>query len=428
MRAIDADVVVVGAGIAGLTAAWRLKQAGHTVAIMEANSRVGGRIYGFSIADRVVQLGGRWIGPGQDAIKKLAGELGVAVKPLQIFDDAAEARGVTEPALIESVREIDNAAQMVPLDQPWTVPDADVLDGQTLATWLSTTFGPQHAATLGDILTGFLPEPQDVSLLHALFYLKSNGGFAGILGLDGPAHDSEIFVGGAHAMTDKLAERLGDAIYLETSAMSVRHDGSGVAVVGDGLTVDASHAIVTLPPVLAGRLRWDPPLSPARDYLTQRMPIRGKITAAAIYDQPFWRDAGISSYASDAMIAWDEGGDELPAAFTMLVSIRRSREISEMPEGERQGALLDDLAAGLGPAARDAHAVHMVNWAAEPWSRGCNSFMTTGVWTNWGHALREPVGHIRWASAEVSERFAGQMEGAVRTAEAAAAAVRMALA
>ena len=428
MKAIDTDVVIIGAGIAGLTAAWRLLEAGRSVAVLEANSRVGGRIYGFSIGDRVVQLGGRWIGPGQDAIKRLAGELDVAVKPLQIFDAAAEARGVNKPDVIEAVREIDNAAAMVPLDQPWTVPDADILDGQTLATWLSTTFGPQHAATLGDILTGFLPEPQDVSLLHALFYLKSNGGFASILGLDGPAHDSEIFVGGAHAMTDTLAERLSDAIYLETSAMSVRHDGSGVAVIADGLTVDASHAIVTLPPVLAGRLRWDPPLPPARDYLTQRMPIRGKVTAVAIYDQPFWRDAGMTSFASDAMIAWDEGGDELPAAFTMLVSIRRSLEIWAMPESERQAALLDDLAAGLGPDARNAHAVHMVNWAAEPWSRGCNSFMTTGAWTNWGHALREPVGRIRWACAEVSEQFAGQMEGAVRTAESAASAVDEALA
>ena len=66
------DVVVVGAGIAGLTTAWRLVQAGRSVVVLEARERVGGRIQGFSVGERVVQLGGRWIGPGQNSIKRLA--------------------------------------------------------------------------------------------------------------------------------------------------------------------------------------------------------------------------------------------------------------------------------------------------------------------------------------------------------------------
>ena len=419
----ETDVVIVGAGLAGLTAAWRLTETGRSAIVLEAQDRVGGRLHGFSIGDRVVQLGGRWTGPGQGRVKALAAELGIAVKPLQIFDDAAASRGSGQTGFVDAVREIDALASTVPLARPWEAPDARTLDGQTLATWLTTSFGGDHAIAMGDILAGFLPEPQDVSLLHALFYLHSNGGFAGILGLDGPAHDSEIFEGGAHALTDRLAERLGDVVRLSAPVATIRQNDKAVDVIADGMAVRAKHAIVTLPPVLAGRLHWQPAMPPDRDYLTQRMPIRGKITAVALYKAPFWREAGTVSAASDAMIAWDEGGDELPAAFTMLVSIRRSRELWALPEAQRRAALLDDLAAVLGPEALSATAVHMINWAAEPWSRGCNSFLTTGAWTAWGHALREPVGRVRWAGAEISERFVGQMEGAVRTAEDAVTAI-----
>lgn len=420
----DVDVAVVGAGIAGLTAAWRLKQAGRAIVVLEARDRVGGRIHGFTTGDRVVQLGGRWIGPGQDYIKKLAAELGVAVKPLDVFADAFRSHSGNQPELIEAVRGIDRLAATVPLDRPWAAPGAAMLDSQTLETWLRSVFGSEQAKALGEILIGFLPEPRDVSLLHALFYLRSNGGFSGILGIDGPAHDSEIFEGGAHALTERLAANLGDAIRLGAPVREVRHSEKGVAVVTDGTIVRARYAIAALPPVLAGRLSWDPAMPPDRDYLTQRMPIRGKIVAVALFDTPFWRGAGVrSGYASENVFAWDEGGEERPAAMTMLASIRRSREVWLMPDVDRKTALLDDLAALLGPKALNATAFHMIYWAAEPWSRGCNSFLTTGAWTSLGHALREPVGRVIWAGAEVSERFVGQMEGAVRTAEAAVARI-----
>ncbi|MGY8995455.1 MAG: flavin monoamine oxidase family protein [Alphaproteobacteria bacterium] len=416
---LTVDVVIVGAGIAGLTAAHRLVQSGQRVAVLEARDRVGGRIYGFKDGERVVQLGGRWTGPGQTHIKALAAELGVGLRPLQAFDDAGAERGggLDVPG---AARVIDALAECVPLEAPWDAPGARTLDGKTLATYLDETFEADLSLALGSLLMGFLPEPQECSLLHALTYLKSNGGFAGILGLDGPAHDSEVFEGGAHELTDRLAVLVGDRIRLETPVYSLEQIDGGVVAHTQLGSFSGRHAIVAMPPVLAGRLVYEPAMPPLRDYLTQRMPIRGKYAVAALYDVPFWLDhGGTGTVATDTIFAWDEGGPTRPACITGLVSMARSREIDAMTPGDRRAAVLDDLVVGLGPRARDAVGYHEINWAGEPWSRGCNSYLTTGAWTAYGHTLRPSVGRIHWAGAEYTVEFIGQMEGAVRTAEAA---------
>jgi len=94
-----------------------------------------------------------------------------------------------------------------------------------------------------------------------------------------------------------------------------------------------------------------------------------------------------------------------------------------MTPEDRRAAVLGDLAVGLGSGALEAVGYHEINWAGEPWSRGCNSYLTTGAWTAYGHTLRPPVGPIHWAGAEYTVNFIGQMEGAVRTAEAAATTI-----
>jgi monoamine oxidase len=420
----DVDVIVVGAGIAGLTAAWRLLSEGHSVAVFEANDRVGGRLYGYQVGERAVQLGGRWTGPGQDRIKSLAAELGINICANTTFSDASIGRaGEDAERVAEAVHKLDEIAGQVPLEAPWLAPNAHELDSQTLATWLATNCDPDIASTVGDLLAGFLPKASDVSLLHTAFYLHSNGGLSGILGLNGPAHDSEMFDGGAHQLTDRLGEKLGSHIHLNTPVTQICQDQDGVRITSRDVEMSARFAIVALPPTLASRLIYDPAMSPERDYLTQRMPIRGKIVVALLYDRPFWRDEGHRLIETDRLLLWDEGGDQKPAALSGLISIDWSRELWNIPAEDRRAAIIDEVSTVLGPKTRQCNDYHEIYWAAEPWSRGCNSYMTTGAWTAWGQALREPVGRIHWAGAEISPQFVGQMDGAVRSAETAVDAI-----
>ena len=164
-----------------------------------------------------------------------------------------------------------------------------------------------------------------------------------------------------------------------------------------------------------------------RDYLTQRMPIRGKIAIAALYSEPFWRAAGTAMAESPRLVVWDEGGDELPALLTGLVSMAWSRHLSQLDDARREREIAAELARILGPAPTAPTELHAIYWAAEPWSRGCNSVSHDWRVDRRRAGLTPAVRRIHWACAENSPHFVGQMDGAVRSTESAVDAVCEAL-
>lgn len=368
----------------------------------------------------MVQLGGRWTGPGQDNIKSLANDLGIQVIPSEVFDDATDNYVAGGAVTRDAVNRIDEIARSIPLEAPWQAPDARELDSQTLHTWLYREFEWYTAEAIGHMLSAFLPEPQDVSFLHAGFYIHSNGGLASILGLEGPAHDSEQFVGGAHSITDQMANQLGDNIRLEHPVYTISQDDEGVHMDTPAGRFSARFGLVTVPPCMVTRIQFDPPLPAAREYFNQRYPIRGKIAVTALYDEPFWRDSGHKLMYTDDLLCWDEGGEDRPYALAGLVSISMSRELSGKSLEDRREFLEEELSKTIGPEARNMHSYHEINWAEQPWCRGCNSYATTGTWSVLGENFRQPFGRVLWAGAEMAERFVGQMDGAVATAHHAA--------
>ena len=272
-------------------------------------------------------------------------------------------------------------------------------------------------------------EASDVSLLHALFYTHSNADLETLLAVDRGAQRDRV-VGGSARVAEAMAAALGERVVLGRPVRQVLHDGSGVRVVTrDGVEYRGDAAIVTLPPTLAGRLEYDPPLPSWRDQLTQRTPAGSVIKVYAIYPVPFWRADGLNGQAaSDAgpvKVTFDNSPPSgIPGVLMGFIEGREARTWARRTEAERREAVLGCFTRYFGRAAGRPEQYVERDWMAEEYTRGCyGAHFAPGVWTSYGEAWRAPVGRIHWAGAECSPQWNGYMEGAVRSGEATAAAV-----
>ena len=440
----DCDVVVVGGGLAGLTAARELAGAGLDVEVLEARDRVGGRNLSQPVGDHpedIVELGGQWVGPTQHEVLALAKELGIDTYPTHVdgknlFETGRgklkRYRG-TIPMLGPLVMvdygradlKLKRLIKRVSAESPWEAEDAERLDEQSFATWIRRAARTETAreALATACRAVFSVEPADVSLLHVLFYAAAAGGWDDLLDTEGGAQQDRL-AGGTQQLSIRMAEQLGDRVQLSAPVRAIRGDGDGI-VAGE---VRARRAIVAVPPALAGRIEYDPPLPAARDQLTQRMPMGSVIKCMAVYEEAFWREDGLSGQAvslpGPAQVVFDNTPANGSPGLIGFLEGREARELGTLPEAERRDAVLKGFQRLFGRRAGHPILYAEKDWSTEPYSRGCYAgVLAPGAWTAYGRALREPVDGIHWAGTETATRWMGYMDGAIQSGKRAAAEV-----
>jgi len=446
---VSVDVVVVGAGLAGLTCARSLAAHGKDVVVLEARDRVGGRTLNHDLGDgQVVEAGGQFVGPTQDHVLDLAKELGVetfaaTVAGASVYVHGGRAKRFTGdippdylalPDMGLAMARIARLLPQVPVDAPWKAAKAREWDGLTLESWLRRTGVTSGAVDLVNVFlsSAYGGEARDASLLFSLWYIGTFGNEAtpGTLergiGQAGGAQESR-FVGGAQLLSLRMAEELDGRVVLSAPVRRVDQAGGRVLVTSDAGSWTCDDVVVAVPPVLASRITWNPLLPPEQDALLTRLPFGTLMKCEAVYDEPFWRQDGLSGMGvlrdgSPIRSMFDNtppsGG---PGVLMGFLGGKEWRRWAHRPARERRGAVLRCFAKVVGPRAYDARDYFEQDWTAEEWTRGGPTAVAApGVLTDFGPWSGRPHGRVRFAGAELSPYWNGFMDGAVRSGRAAA--------
>jgi len=426
------NVVVVGAGLAGLTAASDLAAAGVGVTVLEARDRVGGRTHGIEVAPGSwVDAGAAYLGDRHTALNAMLTELGLKKTPTRMTGRSRFALGsgdgtqlgrfppLNAVALGEMFDLLADLTAVVRVDAPWLTPDAARLDSLTTAEWAEQHLHHPDARLFFPLFLGEMmaADPADVSVLHLAFYLRSGGGTRYLNAFEGGAQQDRVD-GGAHQLCEALAARLGERVRLGEPVRAIHQDDDGPIVHSDRGRLRCDAVVVAVPPLLADDIehRPDVPVRRAGERTARGCAVKVQL----VYAEPLWRAHGLSGWSVNANGPLLSTVDDSPATggagvLTGFVTGGEARRFSALSADEQRREAAAQ-AAGLFPQLPPPIGIHVTDWLDADYSRGCYAALHgPGDWVRLGPHLTTPHRRVHWAGTETSTEFFGLMEGAIRS-------------
>ena len=446
------DVVVIGGGLSGLTAARELKRQGHRVRLLEAKDHIGGRMVNQRVAGNgVIDLGGQWGGKTHHRFRALTDELGLKRYPsyydgkgifywngkahtTELFANFNRAIGFSNPddidlpssekeAALKLWKELIDIASTISPNQPWTSPNAEELDATPVSQWLAE----RGASPLAQWMFGWICrgggaqvfEPYEASMLH----------LAWTLAVAPPQETPEewLLFDGAGEVAKKLAAELGPDVLLNSPVSTIAQTDDGVSVVfGDCQTVRAQAAVVAVPPVLRLNIQFVPPLPARFVQLMQRTPMPSKWKVLAVYPTAFWRQQGFCAAGAGNLSVLEQTADACPPSgqpgiIASFVSGNRVGVFSQLSEQRQRELIVQDLVSLWGPQAAKPLELVVKRWTEDPWQTGGYGLTRSpGAWTAFGSCWQDAFGKVFWAGTEQSTRWPGYFEGAIEAGLASA--------
>ena len=435
-----ADVVVVGAGLAGLSAARDLAAAGTDVVVVEARARAGGRVEQTRLPDgRLVQLGGELVGDFHHAYRGLVDELGLTLVPAFGAETGpgsgeevtllAEGRrvGTGWPWFSDADRAGYEAAEAefaklaggVDPDDPWSHPEADRLDRISVGAWMRSV-GATAAAVRARELSMLALSAESVERTSLLSDLRKEAA-AGASGFYGyGAWESAMVEEGSATVALRMADELIDRIHYATPATAIRIGSSGCAVETATGECFECEAVVSAAPV--GPLRRIAIDGVSAERLGSLDRQRHALAAKACFTYPesFWEAEGLNgtAYMETTMI----GGTwpQRPGIMSTLIPPERLAAFLTTSSRRVEGELVAEMVAAFGDGAANPLSVHIRRWGVDPWTLGYITGWRPGDVMAVGplHGTHEPPFYVCGSDQWVC----GYMEGAVRTGRGAARA------
>ncbi|GGQ68172.1 monoamine oxidase [Couchioplanes caeruleus subsp. azureus] len=433
--------MVIGAGLAGLTAAADLAAAGVETVVLEARERVGGRTHGVEVAPGAwADAGAAYLGDRHTELHKTMAGLGLSATPTAMYGGSRFALGSGEKtragrfpplnavALGEMFDLLYDLTATVRPDAPWETPDAAALDSTTAAEWAAENLRHPDARLFFPLFLGEMmaADPASVSVLHMALYLRAGGGIRYLNAFEGGAQQDRV-LGGAHQIAERLAEQLGDRVRLHRPVRAIHQDGGRVSVqAANGERHHGDAVIVAVPPLLAQSIDYRPGLPAPRATAATGRGCAVKVQI--VYREPYWHEHGLSGWSVSATGPLLSTVDDSPpdgeaGVLTGFVTGAEAYRFAALDPATREAEALHQVAE-LFPQLPPPVAVHVTDWVNEPYSKGCYAAVFgPGDWLRLGPHLSTPHGRVHWAGTETSTEFFGLMEGAIRSGHRVAAEV-----